>query len=94
MKASFNGQVVAESDDTVVIEGNHYFPPESVNKDFLTNSETKTTCHWKGEANYHSVTVDGETATDGAWVYHAPSDAAAKIKGYLAFWNGVEVTED
>lgn len=93
MKAIYNNQVIAESDKTVVIEGNHYFPPDSVKKDFLTASDTHTTCPWKGEASYYHVVVNGDKANDAAWYYPDPRPLAEEIKGYIAFWNGVEVTE-
>jgi uncharacterized protein (DUF427 family) len=93
MKARWNGQILAESDHTVVVEGNHYFPPQSVNKEFFRKSDTHTTCHWKGEASYFDVEVDGEVNQDAAWYYPAPSAAASNIKDYTAFWRGVEVTE-
>ncbi len=91
MKAIWNGKVIAESDDTVVVEGNHYFPAESLRiGDFSPNSK-RTTCAWKGEAHYYDVTVDGQTNTAAAWYYPEPKDAAAEIRGRVAFWNGVEV---
>lgn len=89
--ATWNGVKIAESDETVVVEGNHYFPPESVKKDFLRPSSTTSRCPWKGVANYYSLEVDGKTNKDAVWYYADPSTAAANIKGYLAFWNGVEV---
>ena len=91
MKATWNGQVIAESDKTKNIEGNQYFPPESVNKEFLQSSESHTVCHWKGTASYYNVVVDGQVNKDAAWFYPAPSDAAKPIKDYIAFWRGVEV---
>ena len=93
MKAIWNDAVIAESDDTVVVEGNHYFPAESVNSEFLQPSSTHTTCPWKGEASYHDVTVNGETNTDAAWYYPEPKEAAAEIKDRIAFWKGVRVEE-
>lgn len=93
MKALWNGKVIAESDDTVIIEGNHYFPFDSVKKEFLTNSNTHTLCHWKGQASYYHLQVDGKTNKDAAWYYPEPSDQAAAIKDRIAFWRGVEVTE-
>ncbi|MGO7762019.1 DUF427 domain-containing protein [Rhizobium ruizarguesonis] len=89
--ATWNGVKIAESDQTVVVEGNHYFPPESVKKDFLRPSSTTSQCPWKGMANYYSLEVDGKANKDAVWYYADPSTAAANIKGYLAFWNGVEV---
>jgi len=91
MKAIWNGQVIAESADTIVVENNHYFPPSSVKKAFLTNSPTHSSCPWKGEASYHSLNVDGKTNTDAAWYYPAPKDAAKQIAGHIAFWKGVSV---
>jgi uncharacterized protein (DUF427 family) len=93
MKAIWKGTVVAESNDTVVVEGNHYFPAESVNKDFLLPSNTKTMCSWKGQASYHSLFVNGDANPDAAWYYPDPKDAAAEIKGRIAFWKGVQVVE-
>jgi uncharacterized protein (DUF427 family) len=91
MKATWNGAVLAESNKTVVVEGNHYFPPESVNRQYLQASATHTHCPWKGDASYHSIVVDGETNEDAAWYYPDPKDAARKIKDHVAFWRGVEV---
>ena len=93
MKATWNGEIIAESNDTIVIEGNHYFPPETINKDFFKSSETHTTCPWKGLASYYNVEVNGETNKDAAWYYPEVSELAKGIKGYVAFWHGVEVTE-
>ena len=93
MKAIFNNQVIAESEQTVVVEGNHYFPQDSVKKEFLTESDTHTTCPWKGVASYFNVVVKGEKAGDAAWYYPAPRNLAESIKGYIAFWHGVKVTE-
>jgi uncharacterized protein (DUF427 family) len=92
MKAIWNGNIIAESDSTVVIEGNHYFPIESVAKGFMKESDTTTVCNWKGTANYYSVTVDGKENTDAAWYYAETTSAAEPIKGHVAFWRGVEVT--
>ena len=89
--ATWNGVKIAESDKTIVIDGNHYFPPGSVKKDFLRPSSTTTRCPWKGVAGYYSLEVDGKVNKNAAWCYADPSAAAANIKGYLAFWNGVEV---
>lgn len=89
--ARWNGTTIAESDKTVVIEGNHYFPPESVNPEFVQPSKTTSLCPWKGTANYYSLVVDGETNEDAAWYYPEPSAAATDIKGRVAFWKGVEV---
>ena len=93
MKAIWNGTVVAESDDTVVVEGNHYFPAESVNAKYLLPSNTKTMCSWKGQASYHTLFVDGNANPDAAWFYPEPKEAAAQIKGRVAFWKGVTVTD-
>ena len=93
MRAIYNGEVIAESDNAVVIEGNHYFPPDSVKKEFLTESGTHTTCPWKGVASYYNVVVNGEKAADAAWYYRDPRTLAEGIKGYIAFWYGVKVAE-
>jgi len=92
-KAVWNGQVVAESDQTVVVEGNHYFPPESINLEFLRDSDDHTRCPWKGVASYYDVVVDGEVSRGGAWFYPDPSRAAKKIKNHIAFWRGVRVEQ-
>jgi uncharacterized protein (DUF427 family) len=91
MKATWNGATLAESEDTVVVEGNHYFPPDSVSVEYLRDSDTHTTCPWKGLASYKSIEVDGELNADAAWYYPEPKDAAAEIKDRFAFWRGVEV---
>jgi len=91
MKAIWNGAVIAESAQTVQIEGNHYFPRETVNAKFLVESDTHTSCPWKGEASYYSLSVEGATNADAAWFYPEPKDAAAPIKDHVAFWKGVEV---
>ncbi len=93
VKATWNGTTLAESDQTIVVEGNHYFPAEAINKDYFQPSDTHTTCPWKGVASYYTVAVDGQTNRDAAWYYPAPKDAAANIKDYVAFWRGVEVKE-
>ena len=92
MKATWNNTVLAESDQTVVVEGNHYFPGESVNREFFEDSPTHTTCPWKGEASYYNVVVNGEVNKDAAWYYPNPKPAAEQIKGRIAFWRGVRVT--
>lgn len=92
VRASWNGVVLAESDDTVVVEGNHYFPRASVNHDYLNESETHTRCFWKGIASYYDVVVDGKTNRDAAWYYPTPSKAASQIEDRVAFWRGVEVS--
>lgn len=91
MRAVWNGQVLAESDDTVVVEGNHYFPPESLNKEFFSGSDTQTTCPWKGLASYYTVTVDGKDNPDAAWYYPQPKDEAEHVRDRVAFWHGVSV---
>lgn len=93
MKAIWNGQVLAESDATVVVEGNHYFPPDAIYQDFFQDSPTKSTCPWKGEASYYSIVVAGETNEDAAWYYPSPKAAAQEIAGHIAFWRGVEITD-
>ena len=93
MKAVWKGTVVAESNDTVVVEGNHYFPADSIRKDFLLPSNTKTMCSWKGQASYHTLFVNGDANPDAAWFYPEPLPAAAQIKGRVAFWKGVQVVE-
>jgi uncharacterized protein (DUF427 family) len=91
--ARWNGEVIAESDDTTVVEGNHYFPMDSVREEFLTPSDTRTVCPWKGTASYWTLTVDGAQNPDAAWYYPDPKPAAENIKGHVAFWRGVEVTD-
>ena len=91
MKATWHGAVLAESDRTVVVEGNHYFPPDSIDRSRFRESSTHTTCPWKGEASYYDVVVDGEVNKDAAWYYPEPKEAAAEIKDRVAFWRGVKV---
>jgi uncharacterized protein (DUF427 family) len=91
VRATWNGAVLAESDDTVVVEGNHYFPRSSLNDEFFTESGTHTRCYWKGVASYYDVVVDGEVNRDAAWYYPEPSEAASAIEGRVAFWRGVKV---
>ena len=91
MKASWNGKVIAESDKTIVIEGNHYFPKESIVNDYFKPSETHTVCHWKGTASYYTIEVDGKTNQDAAWFYPESSSMAKSIEGRVAFWKGIEV---
>lgn len=93
MRATWNGAVIADSNDTVVVEGNHYFPREAVDPAVLRESSTHTTCPWKGEASYYSIEVDGKVNRDAAWYYPTPKPAAAQIAGRIAFWRGVTVTE-
>jgi len=90
-QAVWNGEVIAESDDTVVVEGNHYFPPEAVNWEYLAASDDRSVCPWKGVAGYYDVVVDGSVARAAAWYYATPNDAAAHIKDRIAFWRGVKV---
>lgn len=99
VKAEWNGQVIAEAekDKMLRIEGNWYFPPSAVKREFFSDSDTHTTCHWKGEASYYNVTVDGETNEDAAWYYPVPKDGSIERVGdftdFVAFWRGVQVTE-
>lgn len=93
MKAIWNNKVIAESDATVIVENNHYFPAESIRKEYLKPSETQTTCPWKGLASYYHLEVDGKENRDAAWYYPQPSDRAREIKGSVAFWKGVEIEE-
>jgi uncharacterized protein (DUF427 family) len=92
MKALWNGAVLAESDRTVVIEGNHYFPPDAIRREYFRPSDTQTECGWKGTARYYTIEVNGQTNPDAAWYYAQPKDAAKEIAGYVAFWKGVTVT--
>lgn len=92
VKAVWNGAVIAESDTTVKLEGNHYFPRDSVNEKYLIASSTRSTCPWKGIASYHSLVVNGEVNADAAWFYPEPLPAAAEIKDHIAFWRGVAVS--
>jgi len=91
MKAIWNGKVLAESNATVIVEGNHYFPPESIHQEYFQPSDKHTTCPWKGVASYYNVVVDGQVNKDAAWYYPDPKPAAQQIKGRVAFWRGVEV---
>jgi uncharacterized protein (DUF427 family) len=93
VRAEWHGVVLATSDDTVVVEGNHYFPHDSVDWSHFSPTETHTTCPWKGEASYYDVLADGETNKDAAWYYPEPKEAAHEIKDRVAFWRGVSVTE-
>ena len=92
MKALWKDTILAESDETIVVEGNHYFPPESINHEFFERSSTKTMCAWKGMASYYDIVVNGSTNKDAAWYYAATNDAASQIKNYIAFWRGVQIT--
>jgi uncharacterized protein (DUF427 family) len=93
MKAIWNGVTLAESDQTKMVENNHYFPPESINKDFFKESNTHTVCPWKGEASYYSLEVEGKENKDAAWYYPKTKALANEIEGYVAFWKGVEVVK-
>ena len=91
MKAIWNGALIAQSDDTVVLEGNHYFPETSLNRDYVSFSNHHTMCSWKGQASYYSLLVNGEMNTDAAWYYPDPKPGADNIKGHVAFWKGVKI---
>ena len=91
MKATWNGAVLAESDDIVTVEGNHYFPEASLNRDYITFSNHRTSCPWKGQAYYYTLFVNGEMNPEAVWYYPEPTDAASNIKGRVAFWKGVKV---
>ena len=93
MKAQWRNVTLAESTGTIVIEGNHYFPPESVKKEYLRETTTHSVCPWKGKADYYDIVVEGDANKDAAWYYPDPKDAAKNIKNYVAFWKGVEVIE-
>jgi len=93
MKAVWNGEVIAESDDTVVVEGNHYFPAAALRKEFFAASSRTSICPWKGEASYYDVEVGGSVNAGAAWYYPEPRPAAAEIQDRVAFWRGVEVTD-
>lgn len=90
-RAMWNGVVIAESDATIIVEGNHYFPPDSVKREFLRDSATHTVCGWKGVASYYDVVVNDSVNRDAAWYYPEPKEAARRIAGYIAFWRGVKV---
>jgi uncharacterized protein (DUF427 family) len=90
-KAIWNGAVLAESSNTEIVEGNHYFPPEAIDKQYFQESSTHTTCPWKGLASYYNVVVDGQVNKDAAWYYPAAKEKAKNIEGYVAFWRGVKV---
>jgi uncharacterized protein (DUF427 family) len=92
MKAVWNNTLIAESDDTVLVEGNHYFPESALKREFVTFSNHKTSCPWKGQASYYSINVNGELNTDAIWYYPDPKPEAASIKGRVAFWKGVKVS--
>jgi len=93
MKAIWNGEVLAESGNTIVVEGNHYFPLDTLRSEYFTPSETHTICGWKGTASYYDLVVNGETNRDAAWYYPQTKDEAKNIEGYIAFWKGVKITE-
>lgn len=93
MKAIWNGTIVAESDATVVVEGNHYFPPDAIARRFFRESDTHTTCSWKGVASYYDLVVDGAVNRDAAWTYPEPKAAAQQIAHHVAFWRGVEIQD-
>ena len=90
-KATWNGAVLADSDATVMVEGNHYFPPQSINREFFSSSDAHTVCPWKGTASYYDIAVDGDINRGAAWFYPAPKAAAADIQDHVAFWRGVTV---
>ena len=90
-KATWNNTVLAESDETVVVEGNHYFPPDSLNREYFQESDTHTTCPWKGVASYYHITVGDNVNRDAAWTYPEPKAAASEIADHVAFWKGVQV---
>ncbi len=92
-KAIWKDRVIAESSDTVMVEGNHYFPPNSIEKELFVPTQTHTVCPWKGTADYFTLEVDGEQNTDAAWSYPEPKDAARNIQGHYAFWKGVTITD-
>lgn len=93
MKAIWNGVVLAESSETIELEGNHYFPPGSLKKEYFKSSDTRTSCPWKGMASYYHLAVDGKTNEDAAWYYPEPRERAEYFKGYVAFWRGVEIRD-
>jgi uncharacterized protein (DUF427 family) len=93
VRATWNGAELAASEKTIVVEGNHYFPPESLRREYFRPSTTQTTCAWKGLASYYDIVVDGKTNADAAWHYQNPKPEAEKIRGYVAFWHGVQVDD-
>ena len=93
MKAIWNHQLLADSNKTIIIENNHYFPEGSLNREFFSKSETTSLCPWKGMASYYTITVNGKTNKDAAWYYSSPKETAIEIKNYIAFWNGVIITD-
>jgi uncharacterized protein (DUF427 family) len=92
-KATWQGATLAESHDGLVVEGNYYFPPQSLNRDYFRPSQTHTTCPWKGEASYYDIQVQDHVNRDAAWYYPSPKDEAKSITGYVAFWKGVQVSD-
>ncbi len=92
VKARWNGVTLAESEKTIVVEGNHYFPPDAINREFFQESASHTTCWWKGQASYYTIVANGKSNRDAAWFYASPKPEAAQIKDYIAFWRGVEVS--
>jgi len=92
MKATWNDAILAESDQTIEVEGNQYFPPDTINKDYFQESDTHTVCGWKGEASYYNILVKGQLNKDAAWYYPSTKPAADEIRGYVAFWRGVKVS--
>ena len=94
MKAIWNGKIIAKSNETIFIENNHYFPVDSVKKEYLDNSETHTVCPWKGQASYYNLVVDGKTNGDAAWYYPQPKPLAKNIRNFIAFWKGVQVVNE
>ena len=92
MKAIWNNEVIAESDDTIMIEGNHYFPPKTIKQEFFKKTDTHTVCPWKGTASYFTLEVNGEKNKDAAWYYPETKEMAKNIENYVAFWKGVEIT--
>ncbi|MFI8481311.1 DUF427 domain-containing protein [Pseudomonas sp. NPDC078700] len=93
MQAIWNNTVIAQSDATVVVEGNHYFPADSIVSQYFKPSDHSSHCPWKGQAQYYSLEVEGKHNADAAWYYPEPKDAAAKIRGYVAFWKGVSISD-
>jgi uncharacterized protein (DUF427 family) len=93
MKAIWEDTVIAQSDRTIMIGGNHYFPPDSIKREHFSPSPTQSTCHWKGTANYYHVQVGDKSNADAAWYYPEPKQAARQIKGFVAFWRGVKVSD-
>ena len=93
MKAIWKDMLLAKSNETIVVESNHYFPPDSINKEFIQPSDTRSSCPWKGEARYYTIIVGDEKNEDAAWFYPDPKEKALNIKNYVAFWKGVEIVE-